>query len=176
MRLLIKAGADPNGLPPEKSTPLSDAVLRRNQQNADLLLNAGANVNAFVNQQRQTVLFQASTRSTWNCNNSNNEMLRHLIKTGAHMNIKDTFGQTPLSFGAYKPDIEKIKILMEAGADVNDADNDGNTVLHIIARRDTDGSVSRIRSVKFFLKSGCFINKTNDMGRNALGEHMQRLL
>ena len=88
------------------------------------------------------------------------------------MNIKDTMGQTPLFFGAYDPDLEKIKILIEAGADVNAADKDGNTVLHNLAR--ITGNASRLKSVELFLKSGCFINKLNDMGRNALAEHIMK--
>ena len=80
-------------------------------------------------------------------------------------------GRTPLFFGAYDPDFEKIKILIGAGADVNAVDNNGNTVLHNLARR-IDGNSNRIKSVKLFLKSGCFINRKNDMGRNALAEHI----
>ena len=165
VRFLLEAGADPNGLPPGHSTPLSEALWKGHEQFVALLLNAGANVNAFVNIKHQTVLFRASSGSGWS-----KKVLQQLIDLGSNVNIKDTMGQTPLFFGAYDPDLEKIKILIEAGADVNAADKDGNTVLHNLARN--CGDASRLKSVKLFLKCRCFINKTNHMGRNALAEHI----
>ncbi|MEM7594691.1 MAG: ankyrin repeat domain-containing protein [Cyanobacteria bacterium P01_A01_bin.83] len=48
----------------------------------------------------------------------------------AEINIKDNEGKTALMYAAKdKDNLEKVKLLIEFGADINTKDNDGNTAL-----------------------------------------------
>lgn len=54
-------------------------------------------------------------------NAQNVNVTQELIKAGAQVNSKDTYGWTPLGFAAQRGDIESIRELMKAGAEHNQA-------------------------------------------------------
>ncbi|XP_058456851.1 ankyrin-1-like [Malaya genurostris] len=62
--------------------------------------------------------------------NSNNYILKFLVRNGAKINAVDKDGKTPLHFVAHKGKLELAKWLIEHGADKIAKDNYGNTVLH----------------------------------------------
>ena len=115
-----------------------------------MLLDAGANVNARETLQEQTALM-------WAVAQGHAQVVKLLVDRGAdiHARTKSSeplvvgtgFGnaasrfEVPLSHGGFTPllfaarhgDIEAAKILLDAGADVNEAATDGMTVLLIAA-------------------------------------------
>ena len=98
VNIVLEAGADPNCLPPGQWTPLAEAVTWR-RHCVKSLLNAGANVNAVVNQDGQTVLFFSSYMLHDDTDNvCGATVLQLLLETGADVNIKDSDGQSPLVY------------------------------------------------------------------------------
>jgi ankyrin repeat protein len=63
-----------------------------------------------------------------------------LIEKGAKVNIKNNLGQQPIHFiiqvspslpGSYEARLHLLQRLLDAGADINAQDDDGNTMLHL---------------------------------------------
>ena len=81
------------------------------------------------------------------------------------MNVRDKFGITPLIYAVYplyRNDVNIARILINAGADINEADNKGQTpLMHSIKLKDPD-------RVKFLLDYGANVNATDKDGNTAL--------
>ena len=52
------------------------------------------------------------------------------------INLQDAFGYTALIYAARVGPLEVVRLLVEAGADVNAQDSNGNTALSIALQRD----------------------------------------
>ncbi|WP_162918477.1 ankyrin repeat domain-containing protein [Taklimakanibacter deserti] len=100
LQILLKAGANPNAA--ERTTNISVLHYIAQQgevEEAELLVAAGANLNARDNLFGQTPLHHANAC----CNGAigaivNHEMVRFLIAHGADMNAEDINGRTPLFY------------------------------------------------------------------------------
>ncbi|CAF24363.1 patatin-like phospholipase family protein [Candidatus Protochlamydia amoebophila] len=95
---------------------------------------------------------------------SNSGMLSHLLKdyrTKTLIEEKDAKGRTSLSLAAYLGDEAAIKILYEAGAELDTRDLESNTPLHWCVKGKKEGSF------EFLLKLGCQ-DVENNSGQNAL--------
>jgi ankyrin repeat protein len=58
------------------------------------------------------------------------DLVKVLIAANANVNVKNEQGMSPLAYAfSIRPNIESIKLLIEAGADVNSVDQFGSTVL-----------------------------------------------
>ena len=68
------------------------------------------------------------------------EALRHYIAMDGDVNIICE-GEGLLHAAAREQNFELIKLLIEAGADVNIRDTEGETPLHIAIDRDVDGAI-----------------------------------
>ena len=79
----------------------------------------------------------------------------------ADLNLKNNEGQTALMMAVDRDNLEIARTLVEAGADVNAADNDGNTVLHQAA---IDGQ----EFVKYLVGKGANVNAINGKGKTAI--------
>jgi ankyrin repeat protein len=88
------------------------------------LLARGANVNA------QTASAGA-TASMWAVAAPHPDVIRLLIEAGADVHVSSHKGFTPLLFAARNGDIETAKILLAAGARVNDPGSDGTHALPV---------------------------------------------
>ncbi len=156
-RLLLAAGADPNG-PPNRNgeTPLGEAAGRGNCYIVDLLLSSGAKVDdigmaaagglyekveSFLKADPKLVdsrtpdstLFpQNLTPLHYAAYNDRPAVARLLIENGARVRVTDSADRTPLHLAAAASRDISI-LLVSKGADVNAQDREGRTPLHYAA-------------------------------------------
>lgn len=103
--------------------------------------------------------------------NSSRSVLEKLIKGKANVNASCMEGKTALMFISAQADeknipslqIEKAKLLLENGAEINHQDNAGNTALMYALANHAD-----ISYVQTLLDNGADVNLTNNMGETAL--------
>jgi len=138
---LLKAGADVNAVSNEGETALMTAARTGNVDAVKVLLARGADVNAKESWHGETALM-------WAVSEKHPAVTRELIAKGADVNARSTANQwerqntaeprekwlplgslTPLEFAARDGCIECIPVLLEAGAAINAADQDGITPL-----------------------------------------------
>ena len=104
-------------------TALLAAVSNRDSKCVDFLIEAGANVNTTFT---DTIKTTTPVREVVQCGTPN--ILSILIQAGADVNLGG--GQSSLYTAALYGKIEFIKPLMDAGADLNRQNDDGETPLH----------------------------------------------
>lgn len=117
VEMLISTGADVNLHNLFQDTPLSKATVDSSGKDleiADILLKAGADINAVVAENGRTPLHLAVMKS-----DSLLDSFHFLLDKGAATNIYDNDGHTPLTLAVLHNKIEAVKGLVEAGADVN---------------------------------------------------------
>jgi hypothetical protein len=158
---------------PEGAKQLKEAIGRLICENADdvddfgsieTLVRSGASIDAtygihvaLSTQLRMDAKFKHANR--WQGNiwprehlpqSSFNKLLRKLIELGGDVQLADERGEQPLHLAAAFPyhNIDSIKILIEAGADVSAKDGEGNTVVeriraesHEVGDDDTNGFI-----------------------------------
>lgn len=147
VRLLIGAKADPNIALLSGETPLMVAARTGNAEAVDLIASAGADVNAHGTR-KQTALM-------WAVSQKHPEAVRALLKYKPDLHLKSEMwemvmavpphghlpynkaiphgGETALMFAARVGDLESAKLLVEAGANVNDTDAWGVSAVNLAA-------------------------------------------
>ncbi len=140
---LLKAGADPNTFTTAQAeTVLMKASREGNVEAVKVLLDHGAEVNAKENFRGQTALM-------WAAAEGHADIVSMLAAHGAELNLRsydrDTAlpkmaagtpaapiargGLTALLFAARQGEMESVKALLDAKADINAVDSDGNNAL-----------------------------------------------
>jgi hypothetical protein len=141
------------------TTALEHAVRNGNRELAQLLLSAGADVNA-RNTGGQTVLMMLNEDATA-------DMVWDLINAGANVNQKDNEGNTPLIEAAGVNDIEMLRTLLDAGADLTARNEDGETPLMMAA------SAGLVNNVRALVLAGADLNQRNAEDKSALSHAIE---
>ena len=136
------------------TTALEHAIRNGNREMAQLLLSAGADVNA-RNTGGQTVLMMLGDEATA-------DLVWDLVNAGAKVNQKDNEGNTPLIEAAGLNNIEVLRTLLDAGAEITARNKDGETPLMMAA---SGGLVNNVRALVF---AGADINQRDAENKSAL--------
>jgi ankyrin repeat protein len=174
IELLLKAGADPNERGADDQTALMIIARTPLVDAARVLVKAGADVNAVEKWRGQTALMWAAAQKQ-------PEMLQFLIDNGAdvdaqslpnnwerqvsaepRMKILPAGGLTPLLYAAREGCTECVRLLIEAGADLNKTDPENVSPL-VMA-----GLNAKWDSMKLLIEAGADVNKWDYYGRNPL--------
>lgn len=125
MRLLLENDARPNTVAVDGSTPLHQALRGNNKDKIELLLNFGANINV-VDKSGESILFLASLHGYI-------DLVRTIINEGkTDVNIASRQDQmTPLMAAIYLKNIEIVKVLLDAGVNIDIKNKHGQTALFL---------------------------------------------
>ncbi|OPH62079.1 hypothetical protein BC351_02240 [Paenibacillus ferrarius] len=127
------------------------------------LILAGADVNPPADPYKPTPLSCVSSRR-------NPELVRFLLEHGARLDIPNPLLSAMRPFGHsnfQEENIEIVKLLIEAGAAVNDKDNNGNTPLALAAM------YNQKELVTYLIDHGAHVNVKNNDGRTPLIEAVE---
>ena len=168
--LLIDKGANVNAKTSTGNTPLyyfasntHDNEFELGKVCLNLLINAGADVN-LGDGESGTALMSA-------IKHNDGKVFSYLLEKGADTNkVSRDNGRTAMHYAARDSMLECMQSLIEYGADVNLADNNGETPLITVASY-PKFTVPRktINCIKLLLKMGAIVNYLNNRGVNAIG-------
>ena len=149
VKLLIERGANVNAIDDTHHTPLHWAS---NKETAELLIDAGANVNAKTKRTGETLLFSAAHGAAQGASKSYRtylDLTKMLIAKGANVNVK-----------------------LKSGSMINDnepyRDKSGDTVLHQVVRSYSEKHASEVSEL--LITNGAQINERNIRGQTPLDE------
>lgn len=111
---LLKAGADANAAIPSGETALMTCARSGSAAGAKLLVEAGAKLDSTDKEQGQNALM-------WAVAQKHADVAKVLLDKGADFKARSKGGFSPLMFAARVGDIESARVLLAAGADVNEA-------------------------------------------------------
>ena len=126
---IIDHGADVNAINKWNQTALALASMEKNIDAINILLNAGADPN-IADSVGNTCLHEASRT------NCSNEVLQSIIDHDVDVNAINKWNQTALALAVMEGNVDAINVLLNAAADPNIADVDGETCLHEAIRND----------------------------------------
>lgn len=146
-------------------TPLLISTWLDDQTSAHALLRAGANVNAKDNQHDSPYLVAGAQGKT--------QLLRWYLAHDAKLEDTNRFGGTAIIPAAEKGHLENVRILIEAGANLDHVNNLGWTAL-MEAIVLTDGGRTHQAIVAELLKAGANPNIPDHQGVTPLAHAKQR--
>jgi len=114
VKLLLEAGADANTSLPGGETALMSAARSGNIDAVNALLAKGADVNAKESMRGQTALM-------WAASEGHPQVVRALVERGADVKARTAGGFSAFLFAVRDGRLEGAKLLLGAGADVNEA-------------------------------------------------------
>ena len=114
IRSLLKAGADHSAALPSGETVLMTCARSGSAEGAKLVAEADARLEAVDAEMGQTALM-------WAVAQKHADVAKVLIDKGADIHLRSKGGFSPMMFAARVGDIETTRVLLAAGADVNEA-------------------------------------------------------
>lgn len=160
MSALIDAGADVNVFSRFEKSALSYLSELDGNDCFELLLKSGADPNKRTPGFNVTPLMQAVERN-------DSYKIKTLVKYGADISAvsaKDNNGEPVLFKTLKKVDLNCLKLLTKLGFNINDKDNDGNTLLMKSLIKNADSG----KILKFFKANNGNLTVTNRYGETAL--------
>ncbi|XP_059162586.1 ankyrin repeat domain-containing protein 17-like [Physella acuta] len=168
IRLLVQEGANVNASHDYKS-PLMSAT---DPNVMELLIELGADVNVIFEKYgtSYSTLTSILNESKMVCNNDILlERVNVLLQNGANVNVEDKAGNTPLMVASKKLDKKEVmRALLQAGADINKRNNNGDSALHFATNGES------IESAKVLLEFKADINLKNYIGQTPLFSSLPR--
>jgi ankyrin repeat protein len=122
MKNLLNHGADVDAVADSGRTVLMDAASRGLKDAVQILLDAGAAIDARTGREQKTALMFASDEG-------HTDIARMLLDQRANVNARDSTGKTALIMAAARGRTDVVRILLQRGADVNAKDQFENTAL-----------------------------------------------
>jgi ankyrin repeat protein len=113
---LINSNANCNHYYKDGNTPLIGAVMNNHNAIIEVLIFAGAKVNAKNNLSYQTALHKA-------VQNKNIDIVKELLNNKASVHVRDICRKSPLYFAYYNNSTEIIKLLLIKGANLDDEES-----------------------------------------------------
>ncbi|EPS39694.1 hypothetical protein H072_6511 [Dactylellina haptotyla CBS 200.50] len=187
LRLLLEHGADPNQDPPEEllkrngqdvleHNPLRLATIKENSTAVEILLGAGANLEAKNNKGETALMIAANMGRGANLEATNNEgetalliavagkdryIMESLIGKGASMSVKDKFGQTLLTAAITNGDTNLAYLLIQRGADLEARNDEGDTALLVATNEMKHGRSANIDATDKYGRTSLVVAITN---------------
>lgn len=166
IKIFIDNGADVNILDANNESPLHTAVLWKNTQIVKLLLSSGADVHGAggyppiiiaPNMEIYNILIKAGASPYTKGPDGRTclmgaaafgdvKIITELLRLGLEVNAQDDYGITPLMYAINSEKEEKVKLLLEHGADVSIVSKYGETAMKIAKRR-------KIKKIELLLRS-----------------------
>jgi ankyrin repeat protein len=172
MKVLLDAGADPDSTNPDGQTPLMVVARSNNLDTAQLLLKHGADVNA-------TEQWKGQNAVIWAAAQSQPAMLKLLLEAGGDPDLRSMInprerqisqerrfqwrpagGMTALVYAAREGCLDCVKLLVDAGADIDAGDAENVTPLLVAVIN------MRFDTAQFLVAAGANVNKWSFRGEN----------
>jgi len=167
-QILLKAGVKTHKEDYSGKTGLIVAILQKNIELVNLLLEFGANANDYTFRFRtsrphviESPILEGETALHLAASIGELSIVESLIIYGAKIDAFDVSRLTPLMIAVWNGHLDIVKILLDNGADINVSDSNGVTP---IIRASCEGHKE---IVEFLLKQGVDVNKKDKSGRTA---------
>ena len=170
IELLLKGGANIHATNNWGATPLMAAVASGNEKSVSLLLKNSGNANAHPQFAQEGFIFGGGRSPLmWAAFRGDAKIIKALLDAGADVNSEGMLG-TPLSQAAWADRTEAARLLVEHGANANQASHaEGYTPLHWAAStEDRDATL-----VKFLLSHGADPNLGGGANVGAFADVLQ---
>lgn len=153
LRNSLQSGVPINGIHNDE-TAFSNALKQGRYSIATFLLNLGADPDlGFSNSEPSALALAAQS--------GENKLAKTLIIKGADINHVDQTGYSPLSYATVNRHMTTMKVLINAGADVNMSPDGYSILMHAV--KDNNAIL-----VKLLLEAGADVNYEADNGDTAL--------